>query len=92
MTNSDALFGTGHGVWKRVGNSAFAIKSMTPMLVTTQIAPPGSNLTVAGTVIVDTGGSTASGPYEAVARDTMGNIVFASSGAVVFSLITLNGE
>lgn len=92
MTNSDALFGTGHGVWKRVGNSAFAIKFMTPMLVTSQMAPPGSILTVTGTVTVDTGGSAASGPYEAVVRDAFGNFVFAFSGIVDFSRITLDGD
>jgi hypothetical protein len=90
MTNSDSQFGTGHGVWKRVGAGNFAIKFMTPILMTSPLVPPGSILTITGTLTVEQGGATASGPYQAVVRDAFGDIVFPFSGIVEFSRITID--
>jgi len=92
MTNSDPQFGTGHGVWKRVGDSNFAIKFKTPILLSSPLAPPGSILTVTGTVTVEAGGKTASGPYEAVVRDAAGNILFPFFGMVNFARISIDEE
>jgi hypothetical protein len=89
MTNSDALFGTGHGVWKRTGASAFAFKFMTPMLVTAGF-PPGAMLTVTGTVTVNDGGMDASGPFEAVVTVPPGFPIFSFSGTVDFARIVID--
>ena len=89
MTNSDALFGTGHGVWKRAGASDFAFKFMTPLLVTAGF-PPGSMLTVTGTVTVGDGGADATGPFQAVVRDPFGNVIFGFSGTVAFARIGID--
>ena len=90
MTNSDAMFGTGHGVWKRAGDSQFAFKFMTPILLTASLAPPGSMLTVAGTLTVDKGGATAFGPYEAVVEHPAIGLVLPFAGTVSFARISID--
>ena len=89
MTNSDSQFGTGHGVWKHISGGRIAYKFMTPILMTSELVPPGSMLTVTGTWTIDSGGHTASGPYEAVVRDAFGNLVFPFFGMVELSRVTL---
>ena len=90
MTNSDAMFGTGHGVWKRVGKSQFEFKFMTPILLTAALAPPGSMLTVKGTLAVDKGGATAVGPYEAVVEHPVIGLVLPFAGTVTFARISID--
>ena len=93
MSNSDGIFGTGHGVWKRVGASQFAFKFKTPILAINILNyPPGSILTVAGTLTVDKGGATASGPYNAVILDAVGNLLFGFDGRVFFTRISIDGH
>jgi hypothetical protein len=89
MTNSDAMFGTGHGVWKRVGDSQFAFKFMTPILLTAPLGTPGSILTVTGTLTVDKGGATAFGPYEAVVEHPAIGIELLFEGTVSFARISI---
>jgi hypothetical protein len=96
MTNSDAMFGTGHGVWKRVGKSQFEFKFMTPILLTASLVPPGSGfppgsiLTVTGTLAVDKGGATAFGPYEAVVEHPAIGPVMSFAGTVAFARISID--
>lgn len=90
MTNSDAMFGTGHGVWKRVGASRFAFKFMTPILLTAPLAPPGSMLTVSGILTVDQGGATAFGPYDAVVENPAFGFVLPFEGTVSFARISID--
>jgi hypothetical protein len=88
MSNSDAVLGTGHGAWKRIGNSRFSYKFKTPVLVTNLFGfPPGSMLTVSGTLTVDAGGMTASGPYDFVVISPFGDVLLAFDGIVFFSRI-----
>jgi len=92
MINTDAQFGTGHGVWKRLGDSRFAIKFMTPIMFTNPFElPPGSMLTVEGTLTVDEGGMTASGSYHAVVVDAFGGLLFPFEGAIAFQRISIQG-
>ena len=100
MTNSDAVFGTGHGVWRRAGNGQFKMKFRTPILATASGPPfhfpfpPGSVLTVTATAMVAEDGMTAFGPYQAVvhAPDGSGGVVlvFAFDGNIAFSRITVD--
>ena len=98
MTNSDSLFGTGHGAWKRAGNGQFKMKFRTPILAQASgppfFFPLGSVLTVTATATVAEDGMTAFGPYEAVihAPDGMGGVVmvFGFNGNVAFSRITID--
>ena len=92
MSNSDGIFGTGHGVWKHVGASQFAFKFKTPILANNILGfPPGLMLTVSGTMTVDKGGATASGPYNAVVLDAFGNFFFGFDGRVFFTRISIDG-
>lgn len=88
MSNSDALFGTGHGVWTHAGASTFAFKFMTPILVTAGF-PPGAMLTVTGSATVNDGGMDASGPFQAVVTDPSGFVLFGFSGTVDFARISM---
>ena len=93
MSNSDGIFGTGHGVWERVGASQFAFKFKTPILALNMFNfPPGSMLTVTGTMTVDKGGATASGPYTAVILDAFGNSLFGFDGRVFFTRISIDDD
>jgi hypothetical protein len=67
MSNSDALLGTGHGIWRRLGDSVFEMKFTTPVIAFTGTAfPPGVTLTVTTRdLAVDKGGLTASGRFSA---------------------------
>ena len=89
MSNSDALFGTGHGVWRHAGASTFAFKFMTPILVTAGF-PPGAMLTVTGSATVNKGGHDASGPFEAVVTVPPGVVFFGFSGTVDFARISID--
>ncbi len=100
LTNSDSVFGTGHGAWKRTGNGRFAMKFRTPILATASGSPfffpfpPGSVLTVSAEVMVAEDGMGAFGPYQAVvhAPDGLGGQipVFDFNGNVAFSRITVD--
>lgn len=100
LTNSDSVFGTGHGAWKRTGKGQFAMKFRTPILATASGPPfffpfpPGSVLTVSATVMVAKDGMAAFGPYQAVvhAPDGLGGQipVFDFNGNVAFSRITVD--
>lgn len=100
MTNSDAIFGTGHGAWTRAGAGRFKMKFRTPILATASGPPfffpfpPGSVLTVTATVMVAEDGMAAFGPYEAVvhAPNGAGGFVpiFGFNGNVAFSRITVD--
>ena len=100
MTNSDAVFGTGHGAWTRVGAGRFKMKFRTPILATASGPPfffpfpPGSVLTVTATVMVADDGMAAFGPYEAVVHAPSGAgafvQVFGFNGDVAFSRITVD--
>ena len=89
MSNSDALFGTGHGVWRHAGASTFAYKFMTPILVTAGF-PPGAMLTVTGTATVNDGGHDATGPFQAVVTVPPGIVFFGFSGTVDFARISVD--
>jgi hypothetical protein len=90
MSNSDGIFGTGHGVWKHAGASQFAFKFKTPILALNILNfPPGSMLTVTGTLTVDKDGATASGPYTAVILDSAGNSLLGFDGSVFFTRISI---
>lgn len=89
MSNSDAMFGTGHGVWKRTGDSNFAFKFMTPILATAGF-PPGTMLTVSGSATVADGAMSATGPFNAVVADASGFVFFGFSGSVDFARITID--
>lgn len=98
MTNSDSVFGTGHGAWKRAGGQHFKMKFRTPILATASGPPfffpfpPGSILTVTATVMVAEDGMAASGPYQAIvhAPDGLGGYfpVFGFNGDIELSRIT----
>lgn len=100
MTNSDSLFGTGHGVWKRAGNGSFKLKFRTPILATASGPPfsfpfpPGSILTVTATAMVAEDGMTAYGPYQAIvhAPDGSGGSVpvFGFDGNIALTRITVD--
>jgi hypothetical protein len=102
LTNSDSIFGTGHGAWKRAGSGQFTMKFRTPILATAS-GPPfsfpfpqGSILTISATVTVAEDGMSAFGPYQAVVDapdpDGMGGYfpVFGFNGDVAFSRITVD--
>ena len=89
MSNSDALFGTGHGVWRHAGASTFAFKFMTPILVTAGF-PPGAMLTVTGSATVNAGSMAASGPFQATVTDPSGFALFGFSGTVDFARISMD--
>ena len=100
MTNSDSVFGTGHGVWKRDGDGQFKMRFRTPILATASGPPfffpfpPGSILTVTATATVAVDGMTAFGPYEAVvhAPDGSGGViqVFGFDGDIALSRVTID--
>ena len=100
LTNSDSVFGTGHGAWKRTGKGQFAIRFRTPILATAFGPPfffpflPGSILTVSAEVIVAEDGMAAFGPYDAVVHqpDGFGGFVPVAgfNGNVAFSRITVD--
>lgn len=102
MTNSDSIFGTGHGAWKRTRNGQFTMKFRTPILATA-LGPPflfpfplGSVLTVESTVTVANDGLSAFGTYDAAVHvpDGQGSYVpfpvFEFNGTVAFSRITVD--
>jgi hypothetical protein len=100
MTNSDSLFGTGHGVWKHAGKGKFNMKFRTPILATASGPPfffpfpPGSILTVTATATVAEDGMTAFGPYQAAvhAPDGSGEVVqvFGFDGNIALSRVTID--
>jgi len=100
LTNSDSVFGTGHGAWKRTGNGQFAMKFRTPILATASGPPfsfpfpPGSILTVSAEVMVAEDGMAAFGPYDAVVHAPDGSggfiLVLGFNGNVAFSRITVD--
>lgn len=100
LTNSDSLFGTGHGAWKRAGDGQFQMTFRTPVLATAGgpplFVPIGSVLTVTATVTVDEGGMTAIGAYTAEIAQ-LGGSAFCGfngqcslTGLVAFSRITVD--
>jgi hypothetical protein len=100
LTNSDSLFGTGHGAWKRAGDGQFQMTFRTPVLATAGgpplFVPIGSVLTVTATVTVDESGMAAIGPYTAEIVQ-LGGSTFCGfnghctlTGLVAFSRITVD--
>lgn len=70
LSNSDSLLGTGHGIWRQLGNSTFEMKFITPVLAvlnTTGTAFfPGVTLTITTKdLTLEQGGMAASGTFEA---------------------------
>jgi hypothetical protein len=98
MTNSDSLFGTGHGAWKHAGAGQFRMRFRTPILATASgppfFFPQGSILTVTATVTVAVDGETAFGPYQAVvdAPDGSGGViqVLGFNGEIALSRVTVD--
>ena len=93
MSTSDGTFGTGHGVWHRLGASEFAFKFKIPILANNVLGfPPGSMLTTTGTATVEKGGATASGPYSVVIRDAFGGFIFGFDGDTVLTRISIDSD
>ena len=65
MSNSDSLFGTGHGLWRRVAKMKHAMKFKTPVLTRPVLGvPEGIILTVETDLTLTTGGMAACGTFE----------------------------
>ena len=96
LSNSDAILGTGHGAWKRLGDTRFKTTFLTPVLATNPLGfPAGSMLTVTATVDVNVGGMSASGPFGAVIELTdpatgAEITLFEFNGVVFFTRITVD--
>jgi len=89
IINSDPVFGSGHGVWKRVGRGRFAVKFLGLVPPDNPDFPPGTSLTVSGVVTVSNDGASASGPFETVFENPAIGEVFRFGGTVDFDRITL---
>ncbi|NNC36939.1 MAG: hypothetical protein EX271_00125 [Acidimicrobiales bacterium] len=86
IISADPTFGSGHGVWEKVGNNKFAVSfthifnaSLSPCSAD---AGPFEELTVNGVVTVDSTGETASGPFLTVYKELSGTILCAFGGDV----------
>ncbi|MDH3747377.1 MAG: hypothetical protein OER97_04155 [Gammaproteobacteria bacterium] len=90
VINSDPVFGSGHGAWKRVSGGRFAIKFLGLVPPDNPDFPPGTELTVSGTITVSNDGATASGPFETVFVNPAIGEVFRFSGTVDFDRITVD--
>jgi hypothetical protein len=91
---SDPDFGSGNGVWKKVGPKTFATKFLT--IVPTGFDPPfppGTIITVtAHSLVLDKSGDVATGPFQTVFADpTNGAVIVSLTGSVILTRITLAG-
>ena len=86
--NADPLFGSGHGVWERIGKRRFAVRFIT---ITSPFNPilPNTVITVNGELKLGPSRDTATGTFETTFTDLNGNPVMpASTGTVNFTRIT----
>ncbi len=88
LINSDPDFGTGVGVWRRIGPNLFVGKFIT-MIPDDAGFPPGASLTVESIVTVADGSGTASGPYLTVIEHPNIGELLSFTGTVSFDRITL---
>ncbi len=87
VVNADPLFGTGHGVWERIGKRKFAVKFVT---ITSPFHPllPNTIITVEGEVKLAKSRDSASGDFETTFTDLNGNpIMPPSTGTIELSRI-----
>lgn len=92
VTNLDASFGTGIGVWKRAGRRQFSVRFVHLVPPDDPEIPPGSFLTVNGTITVNNGGASADGTFVTVfGHPTLGELV-RLTGKVAFERITIHGD
>ena len=85
--NSDPRFGTGIGVWRRVGGRTFSTKFLT-------LVPPGdpefaanSTVAVSATLTLAHKGDEMNGPFETIITDPQGNIIASFDGTVKLTRI-----
>ena len=90
IVNSDPVFGSGHGAWKRVGARQYKVRFLTLVPPNDPFFPPNAVITVTGVITLHRGGNTASGPFQTTFEDEDGNLLFTSEGTVAFTRIRLN--
>ena len=88
LINSDPAFGTGIGVWRRIGRSRFVCTFVT-MIPDDAGFTPGSSMTVVGKLTVAAGGGSASGPYRTVIEHPNIGEILSFTGTLSFDRITL---
>ena len=88
LVNSDPDFGTGVGVWRRIGPNLFVGKFVT-IVPDDAGFPPGALLTVESTVTVADGSGSATGPYVSVIEHPDIGELLSFTGTVSFDRITL---
>ena len=89
VINTDPVFGTGHGVWKRIGKSEFSVKFIHQVPPDDPAFPVGTSLVVTAELVISKGGSSGSGTFRVVATNPVfGELVFAT-GMLTAERITL---
>ena len=92
MSNSDSLFGTGHGLWRRVANMEHELKLKVPVAARPLLGiPEGIMLTLDTDLTLRAGGTEACGLFAGTfvpAHPLFGDFF---AGTVVFKRVTLNG-
>ena len=89
-SNADPLFGSGHGVWERIGPRRFAVRFVT---ITSPFNPvlPNTVITVNGELRLRPNRDSARGTFETTFTDLGGNpIMPPSTGTVRFTRITVD--
>lgn len=92
VSNSDSLFGTGHGLWRRLANMKHEMRFKTPVLARPALGvPEGIILTVDTDLTLTTGGIEACGTFEGFfvpAHPFFGEFF---AGTVIFKRVVLSG-
>ncbi len=87
VVNSDPVFGSGNGIWRRVGPRSFEVKFLTLVPPNDPFFPPNTLITVRGEITVNRRGRVATGTFDTTFEDENGNLLLATDGTVTFTRI-----
>lgn len=96
IISADPTFGSGHGIWEKVGSNKFAVSfthifdaALSPFPAT---QGPHAQLTVSGLVTIDASGEMGTGPFITVFRELSGSEIGSFTGIVSMSKYSIPSE
>ena len=92
MLGSDALEGTGYGVWKRVAPRTYSTKFLTIVPPHFFDIPAGSIDTLIGGPLKFNAQGELTGPFHGFTTDPNGNVIFQSDGTAVLDRISFTSS
>ena len=89
LINTDPVFETGHGVWKRIGKGAFSFRFLHQVPPDDPAFPVGTSLVVTGEMVISQDGSSGSGPFRILFTNPDFGELLSTTGTVTAERITL---